>query len=490
MISIIAAVAQALTSGGPRSLLYGYITAASFSAVVSASLAELASAWPTSGALYHWTTALAPPKHRPLVGFVTGYIITGTGWLGITSAMSGVAVQLQAYIILSREEYVPERWHVALIFWGFMIFGTSLHLCGHKVIKALNISAMVIHVIGYIVIIVVLLACTPEKHTAEWVFTGSQNYTGWSDGMAWCIGLLSSVYGFGGLETAAYFSEETRHASRTIPRAMFYNVVANGLITLPFIIVFLFCLGDLDSVLASPVGALSPATQIYINATGSVAGGIIMNSVATIIAFVSAVDAIGSGSRAIFAMARDNMFPSWLAVVDARFDVPVRGMMVITIPPMFIILIYIGNTTAFYGFMSVILASGMVLYTLPIGLHLFNRMQHRATLGPWNLGKLGPFINLAALMWSCFLVIVLCFPTLNPVTVENMNYASLLLGGVIILSITFWFTYGKRSGYSGVVIETDAQPINDDRSSIDDAKTAVKGETLDLHIGEGSGSAA
>lgn len=70
------------------------------------------------------------------------------------------------------------------------------------------------------------------------------------------------------------------------------------------------------------------------------------------------------------------------------------------------------------------------------------------------------------------------------------NYASLLLGGVIILSITFWFTYGKRSGYSGVVIETDAQPINDDRSSIDDAKTAVKGETLDLHIGEGSGSAA
>lgn len=78
---------------------------------------------------------------------------------------------------------------------------------------------MVIHVIGYIVIIVVLLACTPNKQTSKWVFTGSQNYTGWSDGMAWCIGILSSVYGFGGLETAAYFSEETRHASRTIPRA-------------------------------------------------------------------------------------------------------------------------------------------------------------------------------------------------------------------------------------------------------------------------------
>lgn len=145
-----------------------------------------------------------------------------------------------------------------------------------------------------------------------------------------------------------------------------------------------------------------------------------MNSLATIIAFVSSVDAIGSGSRAVFAMARDGMFPAWLAVVDARFDVPLRAMSVITLPPMLIILIYIGNTTAFYGFMSVILASVMVLYTIPIALHLFNRLQHRETLGPWNLGKLGPVVNIAALAWSYFLVIVLCFPTINPVTVENM----------------------------------------------------------------------
>jgi amino acid transporter len=78
---------------------------------------------------------------------------------------------------------------------------------------------MVIHVVGYIVVIVVLLACTEEKNTAKWVFTGFQNYSGWNDGIAWCIGLLSCVYGFIGFETPAYFAEETQNASRSVPRA-------------------------------------------------------------------------------------------------------------------------------------------------------------------------------------------------------------------------------------------------------------------------------
>ncbi|KAI1079805.1 amino acid transporter [Whalleya microplaca] len=492
---ITAAVAQALNSGGPGALLYGYIAAAAFSLVNVASLAELASAWPTSGALYHWNMTLAPPKYRPFMGFITGYLIVGTGWLGITSAMSGVAIQLQSYLILSRPEYVAERWHMALIFWGFMLVGSGLHLCSAKAIEFLNISAMVIHVFGYVAVIIVLLVCTKEKHTAEWVFTGFQNYSGWSSGMAWCIGLLSSVYGFGGLETAAYYSEETQHASRTIPRAMFYNVLANGLLTFPFIIVFLFCVGDLESVLSSPIGTMSPTTQIYVNATGSITGGILMNCMATMIAFVSAVDAIGSGSRALFAMARDGMFPKWLAHVDPRFDVPVRAMAVIVFPPMLIILIYIGNTTAFYGFMSGILVSIMGLYAIPIGILLSNRLRNKIEMGPWNLGKLGPFVNIMALMWCSFLMIVLSFPTTNPVTYQNMNYASLLVGGIVIFSIVFWFTYGKRSGYKGGIVEIQAEAIcgneiEGSSTNDDDTKAAIEAATAKTHTRDVSGSEA
>src|SRR5690349_11662283 len=99
-----------------------------------------------------------------------------------------------------------------------------------------------------------------------------------------------------------------------------------------------------------------------------------MNMTATLIAFVSAVDAMGSGSRVVFALARDFMFPSWLAVVNPRFDVPIRALSVVAVPPMLLILIYIGNTTSFYGFMSRIVGSRIGLYLVPIGLILVNKM--------------------------------------------------------------------------------------------------------------------
>ena len=141
---------------------------------------------------------------------------------------------------------------------------------------------------------------------------------------------------------------------------------------------------------------------------------------ATMVAFVSAVDAMGSGARVLFALARDSMFPSWLAVVSPRFDVPLRALALVSLPPMLFILIYIGNTTAFYGFMSGILVSMVALYLVPIALIFVNRLFRQVPFGPYTLGRYGSTINALALLWFGFLFIVLCFPTSNPVTVENM----------------------------------------------------------------------
>ncbi|KAH8889175.1 amino acid transporter [Thozetella sp. PMI_491] len=456
---ITAAVAQALYSGGSTALLYGYIAAALGAMLLVLSMAEMASIWPTTGGLYHWIVALCPHRLRGMIGFLTGYILLGTGWFGVTSAISGVALQIQAYVMVSNPDYAAERWHTVLIFWAAIFLAAGCNMVGGKVIKYLNIVAMVLHVVAYVVIIIVLLACTPEKHSAEYVFTSFENYSGWSDGMAWCIGLLSSVYGFVGIETATYFSEETIHASVTVPRAMIANVAVNAVVTFPFIIVFLFCLGDLDSVLMSPIGAMSPTTQIYINSTGSVAAGIILNATATLVAFVSAVDAMGSGARVLFALARDSMFPTWLAVVSPRFDVPIRALFVVTLPPMLLILIYLGNATAFYGFMSGILVSMIIIYLVPISFIFMTRLRKEIAYGPISLGKFGTIINGAALIWFSFVVIALCFPSVNPVTVENMNYAIVFFGGVLVLSLVCWFAYGRTSSYHGPVLQIDIEGI-------------------------------
>lgn len=66
---------------------------------------------------------------------------------------------------------------------------------------------MAIHVVGYIITITLLPAMTHPKHDSAFVFTEFINNSGWTyDGIAFCAGIMTSVYGFGGIESAAHFA--------------------------------------------------------------------------------------------------------------------------------------------------------------------------------------------------------------------------------------------------------------------------------------------
>lgn len=68
--------------------------------------------------------------------------------------------------------------------------------------------------------VIVLTVCTKDKHTASFIFTDFENRLGWSnDGVAWCIGLLTSVYAYFSLDSAIHFTEEVIDAPFAIPRA-------------------------------------------------------------------------------------------------------------------------------------------------------------------------------------------------------------------------------------------------------------------------------
>ncbi len=53
---------QGLAYGGPVVMVWGWIVVSFFSLVIAACLAELVSAFPTSGGLYYWSWILAPSK--------------------------------------------------------------------------------------------------------------------------------------------------------------------------------------------------------------------------------------------------------------------------------------------------------------------------------------------------------------------------------------------------------------------------------------------
>src|SRR5262245_34151253 len=59
-----------LSFGGPIEMSIGWPLVSVLTLFVAASLAELASAYPTAGALYHWATILGGPR----IGWVTAWL--------------------------------------------------------------------------------------------------------------------------------------------------------------------------------------------------------------------------------------------------------------------------------------------------------------------------------------------------------------------------------------------------------------------------------
>jgi len=61
-----------LYSGGPVALVYGLMFTLSGTMACEASIAEMASICPISGAQYHWTFIFAPKRTRVFVTFLQG----------------------------------------------------------------------------------------------------------------------------------------------------------------------------------------------------------------------------------------------------------------------------------------------------------------------------------------------------------------------------------------------------------------------------------
>lgn len=112
---------------------------------------------------------------------------------------------------------------------------------------------------------------------------------------------------------------------------------------------------------------------------------------------------------------------------------------------MLINLIPIGSSIAFYAVTSLSTISLYVSYVPPIALLLLRKLEGRhPTYGPWSLGKWGIPINIFALCYALYIIIFLALPPLLPVTGDTMNYASPILGAVIVIALADWFFNGKK----------------------------------------------
>lgn len=62
----------AVLNGGPPGILYEFVVACVYYGFIGVSIAELASAIPSSGGVYHWASVTPGPRYGRVIGFFTG----------------------------------------------------------------------------------------------------------------------------------------------------------------------------------------------------------------------------------------------------------------------------------------------------------------------------------------------------------------------------------------------------------------------------------
>lgn len=132
------------------------------------------------------------------------------------------------------------------------------------------------------------------------------------------------------------------------------------------------------------------------------------------------------------------------AKVNPKLGVPVNALGLVTIVQMLLGLINLGSTSAFTAFVSVGVQALALAYAIPIAISLLNKRE-QVLKARWNLGRIvGPIVNVIALLWIVFELVLFSMPTALPVTSISMNYASVVLVGFGAIAAVWYAVHSRK----------------------------------------------
>ncbi|MFF1692098.1 amino acid permease [Streptomyces sp. NPDC058257] len=433
-----------LGTGGPAVMLWGWAGVGLFVLCVGMALAEVTSAYPTSGALYYMADRLGGRRW----GWYTGWL----NLLGLLGAIAGIdygAALFSGAFLNLKFGFTPTPEKTFLIFLGILLLHAVLNLFNVRLVSLLNSISVWWHVAG-VAVIVGVLAIVPDHHQSPgFVFGEFVNNTGWDNPLyVTAIGLLLAQYTFCGYDASAHLSEETSNASVSAARGIVRAIWASWIAGFILLAGLTFAIQDYAGTVNTATNV--PPAQIMIDAIGESGATALLLIVIVAQLFCGNAET-AAASRMVFAFSRDNALPGskiWRKV-SSRTQVPVPGVWlsvglaaVIALPSLY-------STTAYTAVTAINVIGITPAYAIPIYLRL--RAGDRFEKGPWNLGRWSKPIGWTAVLWVVFVTILFCLPQVSPVTVDSMNYASIALVVVLTLATIWWFvakgSYSTPSAY-------------------------------------------
>ncbi|KAK1075850.1 hypothetical protein LTR74_000258 [Friedmanniomyces endolithicus] len=442
----------ALFNGGPPGVLYEFIVVSICYWVVAACIAELASAIPSAGGVYHWASVTPGKKWGRVVGFYAGY----WNWLGWT--LGGVSVASIAGNIFVQmyeahhPDLVVQPWHIFLASVIIAWMACFLVCFGNRLMPHLNGIGIFITVAGVVITIVVVAAMPgsggrPAHASSSFVWSEWQDTgLGYPQGYVFIAGMLNGAFSVGTPDAVSHLAEEIPLPSVNLPKAIAFQMVIGFVTGFFYLVAILYAINDFEALAASPF----PIAEIYFQATQSAAGETGLLALLLFAILLTLVCVFIASGRVLWTLGRDNAtpFPNFLTTINKRFGMPLNATMCCGVLTTVLLCIYVGNTIAFNALVGsyVLLSSSSYIAAI-----LPNLLTGRKNIiyGPFHMkGALGFIMEFIACAYMIVWFVIYCFPPALPVTAATMNWSSLIWGGLTIL-VTLWWFASARKGYEG-----------------------------------------
>ncbi|MEU6245677.1 amino acid permease [Streptomyces sp. NPDC047024] len=431
-----------LGHGGPAVMLWGWILVGLGVLGVGAALAEVTSAYPTSGALYFQAERLGGRNGR-LWGWYTGWL----NLLGLLGGIAGIdygAALFTGALLNLQWGIIPSNTTIMVIFICILALHAVLNLNGVRLVSVLNSVSVWWH-LGGVALIGLALWLVPSHHqNASFAFTRFVNESGFHNHLyVAALGLLLAQYTFCGYDASAHLSEETKNAGRAAAQGIVHAILWSWVAGFVLLAALVFAIQDYSGTLNSATGV--PPAQILIDALGVGPAKVLLLVVVVAQLFCGSAE-VAATSRMIFAFSRDGALPGsklWHSLSE-RTKTPVAAVWLAVIVALALALPSMYSPTAYAAITSINVIGITPAYAIPIFLRL--RSRRSFTPGAWSLGRWGVPIAAFAVIWVAIVTVLFCLPQTSPINVDTFNYAP-VAGIVALLGAWVWWRVSGRHNY-------------------------------------------
>ena len=426
-----------LEMGGPLEMSLGWPIATFFTLLLAASMAELCSAYPTSGAMYHWAAALG--------GRAAGWFVASLNIVGLIAALAGINYSC-AQFVLPFLGISASSTNLFLMFGFTLVVHGLINHYGVRLVALLNNTSVVVHVAGVFAIAGLVFWLAPRQPVS--FLAHAANFNGRPYAWAFLLGLLQAHWTYTGFDGSAHMAEETHDPRRVAPWGMVIAVGVSGVVGYVLLISLTLAIRSIPGALSAhdaQGNSIPAAIAILQTALGSRFGNALA-AIASMAMWFCGLSCVTSASRAIYSLARDHgtPFARIMQRVSKKHGTPVAAIWSVVIASL--------AAMAWTGAVPVVTSLSTVAlylaYVIPVALGLRSRRRGSKwpSLAQWSLGGWGAAMNAVSLVYTLFICCVLIMP-------PNELAAKTLAGVLAALGLIYWLEVRRKYAAPHWVLE-------------------------------------